>query len=204
MIARSTRTRRLTIFALIALVAGISARDMVAQATRPIDLETASAPMKEAVSRGDLAIQELQKTLLGRLTAALGAGGPAAAVRVCRDEAQQLTTAIAAKHGVAIGRTSHRLRNPANAPRAWAAPVVAAHAGRTVADSQPVALDLGGRVGILRPIGTLDFCVTCHGPRQTVDMAIGDVLKSAYPEDQAVGFAPGDLRGWVWAEVPVK
>jgi hypothetical protein len=54
---------------------------------------------------------------------------------------------------------------------------------------------------VLRPIGTLDFCVTCHGPRETVDAAIGSVLETAYPQDQAVGFAPGDLRGWVWAEV---
>jgi hypothetical protein len=189
---------------LISLMAGMSAGDLAAQAGRPVDPQSSPAEVQDAVARGNLAIQELQKTLLGRLTAELATGGPAAAVRVCRDEAQQLTAAIGVKHGVAIGRTSHRLRNPANAPRLWAAAVVAAHAGRPAAGVQPVALDLGGRVGILRPIGTLDFCVTCHGPRETVDAAIGDVLKSAYPKDQAVGFAPGDLRGWVWAEVPVK
>lgn len=196
--------RILSKLALIALLAGSAAGDLTAQTSRPIDLETAPASVKAAVDRGNLAVQELQKTLLGRLTGALGAGGPAAAVRVCRDDAQQLTAAIAEKHGLAIGRTSHRLRNPDNAPRPWAAGIVASHAGRPVADSRPVNLDLGGRVGLLRPIGTLDFCINCHGPRETVAAAIGDVLKSAYPADQAVGFAPGDLRGWVWAEVPVK
>jgi hypothetical protein len=70
-----------------------------------------------------------------------------------------------------------------------------------VSDVRPVVLDLGGRIGVLRPIGTLDFCVTCHGPRETVEAAIGTVLKTAYPQDQATGFAPGDLRGWIWAEV---
>lgn len=189
-----------TLGLILALAAAIS-RDTAAQEPRPVDMTAAPAPVTAAVARADLAIGELQGTLVGRLKGAMASGGPAAAVSVCRDEAQQLTTAIAKKHDLAIGRTSHRLRNPANAPRPWAATTVAAHAGRKVADAQPVVLAFGGRVGVLRPIGTLDFCVTCHGPRETVDAAIGSVLKTAYPQDQAVGFAPGDLRGWVWAEV---
>jgi hypothetical protein len=187
---------------LILIGAAVTSREAAGQAgARPVDMTAPPAPVAQAVARADRAIQELQTTLLGRLKTALASGGPAAAVSVCRDEAQQLTTAIGAKHDLAIGRTSHRLRNPANAPRAWAAATVAAHAGGKVADAKPVVLDLGGRVGVLRPIGTLDFCVTCHGPRATVDAAIGGVLKGAYPQDQAVGFAPGDLRGWIWAEV---
>jgi hypothetical protein len=153
------------------------------------------------VARANEAIADLQSTLLLRLKTALTEGGPAGAVRVCRDEAQALTSAVAARHRVAIGRTSHRLRNRLNAPRAWAAPIVTAHAGRKASDAQPVVVDLGrGRVGVLRPIGTLDFCLTCHGPRETVEAAIGSLLASAYPDDQAVGFAVGDLRGWIWAE----
>jgi molybdenum cofactor biosynthesis enzyme MoaA len=102
---------------------------------------------------------------------------------VCRDEAQQVTREVGMRRGVAIGRTSHRVRNPANA--------------------QPVTVDLGGRIGMLRPIGTQPFCETCHGARETVDAAIGDVLKTAYPDDEAVGFAAGDLRGWFWVEADV-
>lgn len=67
-----------------------------------------------------------------------------------------------------------------------------------------MTLDLGDRVGVLRPIGTLEFCATCHGPREVVETAIGEVLKAAYPDDEAIGFAPGDLRGWIWAEVGVR
>lgn len=193
--------RHASALCLILVVGAAISSDTAAQQPRPVDMAAAPAPVAAAVARADLAIKELQGTLVGRLTAAMASGGPAAAVSVCRDEAQQLTTVIAKKHGLAIGRTSHRLRNPANAPRPWAAPTVTAHAGRKVADAQPVVLVFDGRVGVLRPIGTLDFCVTCHGPRETVDGAIGGVLKTAYPQDQAVGFAPGDLRGWVWAEV---
>jgi hypothetical protein len=31
---------------------------------------------------------------------------------------------------------------------------------------------------------------------------LGAALAGAYPQDRATGFAPGDLRGWMWAEVP--
>jgi hypothetical protein len=35
-----------------------------------------------------------------------------------------------------------------------------------------------------------------------VRQRIGATLAVAYPGDRATGFAPGDLRGWMWAEVP--
>lgn len=156
----------------------------------------------QRVARADQAIAELQATLLARLKAELSAGGPTAAVTVCRDEAQRLTTSIGSKHQLQMGRTSNRLRNPANAPRAWAAAHVAASAGGKAADAKPAIVDLdGGGIGVLRPIGTADFCVMCHGQRDAVQAAIGPILDEAYPEDRAVGFAPGDLRGWFWAEV---
>jgi hypothetical protein len=194
--------RHASTLGILLILAASSLRTTAAQVNPPpIDMAAASAPVAAAVARAGQVIQELQTTLVGRLNTALTAGGPAAAVQVCRDEAQLLTRALATKHDVAIGRTSHKLRNPSNAPRPWAAATVAANAGRTLAEASPAVFDLGGRVGVLRPIGTLDFCVTCHGPRQAVDAAIGQVLRTAYPQDQAVGFAPGDLRGWAWAEV---
>ena len=33
--------------------------------------------------------------------------------------------------------------------------------------------------------------------------AIGDLLGTSYPDDRAVGFAAGDLRGWYWVEAPL-
>jgi hypothetical protein len=59
----------------------------------------------------------------------MGRGGPKGAVSVCRDEAQQLTASVGKAHQLTIGRTSHQVRNPVNAPRAWAAGVVASNAG---------------------------------------------------------------------------
>jgi len=62
-------------------------------------------------------------------------------------------------------------------------------------------VDLGDRVGVLRPIGTIEMCTRCHGDAKTVQQNIGQALAAAYPQDRATGFAAGDLRGWTWAEV---
>jgi hypothetical protein len=197
-------TRWTWLAATLALItpAGVLFSQVPAGLTR-VDPATASSPVVAAVTTAEAAVADLQRTLLERLTRAMAEGGPPAALVVCRDEAQQLTREVGTRHGVAIGRTSHRVRNRANAPRPWAAELVAAHSGRKVTDAQPVTVDLDGRIGMLRPIGTQPFCETCHGARQTVDAAIGDVLKAAYPEDEAVGFAAGDLRGWFWVEADV-
>ena len=170
---------------------------------RPIDMSSAPPEVTAAVDRANAAIQQLQVTLISRLKEEMGRGGPKGAVSVCRDEAQQLTVSVGKAHQLTIGRTSHQVRNPVNAPRAWAAGVVASNAGRKMAEAAPAVFDLGDRVGVLRPIGTMEMCVTCHGPREKVMAAIGDLLGTSYPDDRAVGFAAGDLRGWYWVEAPL-
>ncbi len=101
---------------------------------------------------------------------------------------------------VEVGRTSARLRNPRNAPPAWARALVAATDGRKAADVPAVAFDLGDRVGLLRPIEIRDRCLHCHAPRQALSEGTRAWLARAYPEDRAVGYALGDLRGFWWAE----
>jgi len=153
-------------------------------------------------AKAEQAMNELQTSLLGKLRSAMEAGGPAAAVEVCRTEARTIAEAVALKQGIELGRTSHRVRNPANAPRPWARAIVEGSAGAKAAAEQIRVVDLGERVGVLRPIGTADMCTRCHGAAPDVKRNLGEALTSAYPQDRAVGFAAGDLRGWFWAEVP--
>ena len=62
--------------------------------------------------------------LSGRLMEVMQSAGPAAAIDVCSQEAVAIAEAVGKEYGVAIGRTSFRLRNPANAPRDWVKPFV--------------------------------------------------------------------------------
>jgi hypothetical protein len=144
----------------------------------------------------------LQTSLMARLRQAMDSGGTEMAVTVCRDEAVAISDRINREYGITIGRTSHRLRNPVNAPRPWAADIVKMSAGSRADAVTLRVVDLGDWFGVLRPIGTGDLCTRCHGEAGAVRTSIGGVLAAAYPGDEAVGFKTGDLRGWMWAEVP--
>jgi hypothetical protein len=163
--------------------------------------EAAPAALAKAVASADAAIAALQKRLGTRLFEELEKGGVLLAVRVCRDEAQSLTAAVAREQGIAVGRTSHRLRNPSNAPPAWAAELVRAAEGKKAADVEAWVVELKDKVGVLRPIPTAGLCTKCHGEAEGLAPELRSFLASRYPEDRAVGFQEGELRGFFWAEL---
>jgi hypothetical protein len=109
---------------------------------------------------------------------------------------------IGRQEGVAAGRTSDRLRSPTHAPKPWAAALVTANAGRLAHDVPGFAVDLGDKVGLLRPIAHRLMCASCHGPTDTLTPAVRAELRDRYPCDRAIGFSEGEIRGWFWAEVP--
>lgn len=163
-------------------------------------LEDAPKELGPAVARAEAAMKALRERLSARLAAELSAAGPGSAVKVCRDEAPAISSEVAAQTGVEVGRTSARLRNAANAPRWWAAPIVEESREKRAADVSPVVLDLGDRVGVLRPIAVGSLCLACHGGPERIAPAVQAALEAAYPADQATGFGEGDLRGFFWAE----
>jgi hypothetical protein len=142
---------------------------------------------------------ELIMALSGRLTAVMQAEGPVAAIQVCSQEALTISAAVGEQHGVAIGRTSFKLRNPANAPRDWVKPLVEQRS----TTPQQVELE-SGSLGALFPIFLTVNCLICHGGPEEILEAVKPELASRYPDDGATGFQQGDLRGWVWVEVPAS
>ncbi|MCM2255987.1 MAG: c-type cytochrome [Vicinamibacteria bacterium] len=174
-----------------------------AQAAQGFAPEAAPDVLKPAVKAADEALATLKARMTARLMQELQAGGPLRAVNVCRDEAPAIAAEISRTSGVVVGRTSHRLRNAGNQPPAWAQAAVAATAGRKAADVAPVAFALGDRVGVLRPIAMAGPCARCHGGAGEVNPETAAAIRAAYPQDQATGFAEGDLRGFAWAEARV-
>lgn len=164
-------------------------------------LDAVPEPLKAAAAKGDAALKALQQKLLTRVLERMKEGGPSAAVTVCRDEAAQLTAQAAQQAGVALGRTSTRLRNPGNAAPAWVAGPLAAAEGKRAAEVAPAVFDLGDRVGVLHTVSMRPTCLACHGRADSLPPAVKQTLASAYPKDQATGYAEGDFRGFLWAEV---
>lgn len=140
---------------------------------------------------------ELMGSLLGELEAALDEGGPEQAIGVCQVQAPAIAASVSANRSVAIGRTSHRLRNPDNQPPEWAADLVAERADQPVFLTGP-----DGELAAFLPIRLKPECQMCHGTAEHIAEDVAAAIARDYPQDEAVGFEPGDLRGWLWVEVP--
>jgi hypothetical protein len=130
-------------------------------------------------------------------------GGPAGAIEACRVEAPGIADALSTD-GVRMGRSSHKLRNPANVPPDWLAPLMQdwADTGIRADDTgqlQGAVVELpGDRYGYAEPVFAQPLCLACHGKELHPDVAarIGEL----YPEDQATGFDAGDFRGVFFVE----
>ena len=169
---------------------------MACQAGEP----TADVPPQE-MEKAKNALQPLKEQLVDALTGALEEGGPETAIAVCKDEAPRIAAELSVD-GVRMGRTSHKLRNPDNAPQPWVEPLLAAY----LADPQnpePRAVRLDdSTIGYVEPIYAMSFCLSCHGP--SIEPALQRTIRSLYPEDQATGFRMNDLRGLFWVTLPVE
>ena len=186
------KTRRLSAI-LPVLLATACSRSAPQWAPARAELLAAKRPAAEK------AREAMAKRLRSELLTAIGEGGPAAGVLVCSQRAPTIAANVAATHGVRIGRSSILLRNPDNAAPAWAKGAI------TARDTPPEARFFAGpdgQLGALFPIVLQPQCVICHGTKQQIPPAVQAALAVHYPFDKATGFAPGDLRGWFWVEVP--
>jgi hypothetical protein len=167
----------------------------------PWPLDEVPDELRPRVERGMQAMDAVQANLFQALSSALAAGAPSEALEVCSELAQPLTAEVAAQAEVEVGRTSLKLRNPKNEPLPWVRAWLEAHWDEPAAGVMPIVVDLGDALGIARPIGTMDLCETCHGPEDALSADLRASLERLYPEDQAVGFTAGDMRGAFWAKV---
>lgn len=150
-------------------------------------------------ARGLLA--PVKRNLKGALTEGMAEGGPAGAVEACRIKAPGIAAAASGKQ-VKLGRSALKLRNPQNAPAPWMKPILEKYAsGPASSGSYEVVALGGGRYGYAEPIYTGTMCTACHG--EAIAPEVKAALAQSYPEDQATGFKPGQLRGIFWVELPL-
>jgi len=136
--------------------------------------------------------------LRSALQSAMAEGGPLAAISVCNEDAPRIARAAAAQSGAEVGRTSTRLRNPDNRPDAHEQAVLEAFAAELAAgapQAPPWRLDTlpDGRVRFMSAIIVQPPCLACHG--ETLAEPVAQAIDRLYPEDQARGYQPGELRG---------
>jgi len=154
--------------------------------------QSAKARLMEAQK----AKKTLGQNLMGELTAAIKGGDFARGVEACKTAAPKVAKTVSEQYDVEVGRTSFKVRNPDNRPRDWAAPFVEARVTEDVVLTGP-----DRTVAYLSPIKMSDVCLNCHGAADQIPAEVATMLAEKYPQDEATGFADGDLRGWFWVEV---
>lgn len=162
--------------------------------------QTDVEPVSEAeMDRAQQSLAPFKEELVDALMGTLGEASPAEAIHVCREQAPEIAARLSV-NGVRMGRTSHKTRNPANAPAGWVEPLLAAYLEEPT-NTRPRAVYIDdSTVGYVEPIYVMSFCLSCHGP--SIEPSLLEEIQSVYPQDQATGFKANDLRGLFWVTLP--
>lgn len=154
----------------------------------------------EWVSEARQKSTQLGARLVETLREALAPHGPTGGVEVCNIHAPEIAARIS-DDKFNVRRTALRVRNPDNAPDDWEKSVLQQFEKAINRGVNPTNLDEwrientdNGRVGrYMKAIPTGPQCIVCHG--ENVTPTLRETIQRLYPDDQATGFAPGDLRG---------
>ena len=126
------------------------------------------------------------------LQTAMASGGPVGAIDACKVTAPAIAARLSSEYGADVGRTSLRVRNPANAADDWESEILASfEAPGAPAEHFERTGNNGARY--MRAIPTGALCLNCHGTVLPPDIAAR--LDEAYPDDQARGYYLEDVRG---------
>ncbi len=174
----------------------------------PVGTTVVESTGAESVDSASIATARDAATALGQglmtaLLARLETGGPDSALAFCADSAQALTGRYQLT-GVDVHRTSLRVRNPSNAPDSAEVRVLEYLAGLKTAGTLPTEFvevrrsgDGSRELRYFRPVMVAAGCLNCHGAVDGIKPSVRAVLAERYPEDAAVGYTEGDLRGVV-------
>lgn len=163
--------------------------------------EAATSGAEEQLIAAKGAIKTLAETLKGELQTAMQAGGPTAAIEVCKTRAMVLTRQIGHEKHMQLARVSLKYRNPANSPNHWQTNVlqeferqlIQGNDINTLSWSETADVDDGKEYRFMKAIPTGGVCLACHGTQLSPE--ISQILAELYPNDLATGFNQGDIRG---------
>ncbi|MEZ4749408.1 MAG: DUF3365 domain-containing protein [Bdellovibrionota bacterium] len=147
----------------------------------------------KAIEKAHAAVDSVKKEFKKALMDAIQSGNLEKAIPSCRIKAPK-------PKNMKVGRTSHRLRNPKNAPPEWTKAYLEKFSHAKPGDiPRHVITPIGkNRYGYIQPIFMEPICLNCHG--RYVSKGVKEAIRKEYPEDMAINFDVGDFRGLIWLE----
>jgi hypothetical protein len=149
--------------------------------------------------------------LLAVLTVEMDKSGPEGAIGVCREKAPEMAKAASQQTGWAIRRVSLNNRNPKAVPDAWERSALEDFDRRAAAGESPATLEKGELVTedgkksyrYMKALPTVELCTSCHGAQDKLSPAVKEKLAALYPQDKAVGYTAGQIRGAITIRKPL-
>jgi len=142
------------------------------------------------------------KTLKARLTNAVDKGGIKNGINTCNDVAQKMMDSLSVVNSAKIKRTSLKLRNEKDKPDQEELAVLSAYSKNMNNGIKPkpqVKKLASGEIRFYAPILIEKVCLNCHGKiGENIKPQNYDVIKKHYPNDEAIDYKEGDLRG-IWS-----
>ena len=159
--------------------------------------------MQETRDIASAMLKELGQTL----QAAMANGGPENAIGVCKTQAPEIAQNLSTKHQLQVARVGTRARNAGmGQPNEWQALALKQFEARLASGDKPhdieyVQLTKSGAYDLelryAKPIVMQAMCTACHGSTEQITPSVKAKLEQMYPNDKAVDYKPGDLRGAV-------
>ena len=141
------------------------------------------------------------KVLSSNLQESIKQGGIQEAISYCNLNASPLVDSLSKEYNSSIRRTSFKVRNTKNVPTSIEKQYLTKYT-KKFDDGEildPVIIESKESVTYFAPIMINNFCLQCHGhPGNTLSDSDYLLIKEHYPDDKAIGYNDGDLRG-MWS-----
>lgn len=147
--------------------------------------------------------QQFMQALGSTLKKQLETGGAESAIGICKDIAPAMA-ADYSKDGRIVKRVSLKNRNPTlGVPDDWEREILQQFEqnrrdGKSAANMEMTAIvkESDGRwFRYMKAIPTQPMCLQCHGSPEVLPEGVKAILAKEYPDDQAIGYQAGDIRG---------
>lgn len=149
--------------------------------------------------------RQLAKQFLGKLKpelmSAMKSGGPEKAIEVCHTKAPAIAKELSELSEWEVTRVSSKPRGADATPDKWESMVLSSFEAQKSAGKDPKTIEYSAQISengttyyrYMKAIPTAQMCLSCHGT--DIPAPLEAKIKKYYPEDTAVGYKLGDIRG---------
>lgn len=157
------------------------------------------------LEESQLTAKKFTEQLAGTLKQQIQTGGVESAIPVCKQIAPALAKEYSTDQKI-VKRVSTQYRNTSlGVPDAWEKSTLARFSQKLVQDKETQLLEFSEVVTegnqkyfrYAKGIRVQAVCLKCHGQESDISPNVRKLLVEHYPQDLAVGYQTGDLRGAV-------